>query len=176
MNKEIKQVGLGMLGGVAVRGVGGIFPTTTNPRIVHGVLFLAAALGAWKIDNPDAKSALMGATVVKGLDLAKSVFETTPTAQTLAAKTDKMSAFLRSAAGLGCPADDNGLNAVMLGSDGKYYQYDESGLQGTFIDENGQVIQVDGLNAYADNDGLFASSDEDPVYGLLGVENELDVM
>lgn len=194
MNKEVKQIGLGILGGMVVRGVGGVFPATTNPKIVHGGLAIVSGFGAYKVTNPDLKAFLMGGAIIKGIDLLKSVFSATPTAQSLSAKTDMMSNFLKSATGLGCPADDNGLNAVMLGSDGKYYEYDETGLQGTFIDENGQVIHiedglnsayvdengqvvyVDGLNGYEDedDDGLNGADEEE--YALMGADDEFNYM
>ncbi|WP_395077746.1 hypothetical protein [Flavobacterium sp.] len=153
MNKDLMLISGGVLGGATSRGIAGVFPATANPKIVHGLLALGMGFGATKVNGTSAqaqllKGALIGGAVVKGLDLIKAMIEGTAIANKITGSDSKMNSFLRSATGLGCPMDRGGLNAVMLGSDGNYYQYDQSGLQGTYLDESGMVHQItDGLNA-----------------------------
>jgi hypothetical protein len=153
MNKEVILISGGVLGGLTSRGIAGVFPATANPKIVHGLLAVGMGFGATKVNGTTTqaqflKGALLGGAVVKGLDFIKAMLEGTATAAKLQASDSKINLFFKGATGLGCPMDDGGLGAVMLGSDGKYYQYDQSGLQGTYIDESGMVHQIaDGLNA-----------------------------
>jgi hypothetical protein len=197
MNKDLILIGGGVLGGATSRGIAGVFPATANPKIVHGLLAVGMGFGASKVNGSSTqaqllKGALLGGAVVKGLDFIKAMLEGTPTAAKLQASDSKVNQFLKSATGLGCAMDDGGLNAVMLGSDGKYYQYDESGLQGTYIDESGNVHQIaEGLNAtnemvyydeqgnvmglgypeeeemlsgYHEQEGLYGSEEKDLIY------------
>lgn len=157
MNTKILRPILFMaIGAIATRGVGGLFPTTTNQKLVHGGLAGASALGAMKVSNPDMQNALIGATLVKGLDFGKALFESTSTAQTLASKTDKASSFLRSAAGLGCPCD-SGLGYA----DEEYYL---NGSENVYVDEAGNVIGL----GYADDEEYYLNGGLGDEYGLQG--------
>ena len=164
--KILKQVGFMALGAVVARGVAGLAPTTTNPKLVHGGLAGASAIGAMKVTNPNLQSALIGATVVKTLDLGKSLFESTTAASNLQAKTDKASAFLRSATGLGCPCEDG------LGYANEEYDY-LNGASEMYIDEQGNVV---GLGFPEEEEYYLNGVDEELAY-LNGAENdELSVL
>lgn len=154
--KIFKQIGFMALGAIVVRGVGGLAPATTNQNIVHGGLAFASAMAAMKFTEPNLQSALIGATLVKSLDLGKSVFEATTTAQTLATKTDKASAFLRSATGLGCPCD-SGLGYA----DEDYYL---NGSENVYVDENGNVVGL----GYADDEEYYLNGSDEEEYYLNG--------
>lgn len=174
--KILRSIAFMAAGAVIARGVGGLAPSTANPKLVHGGLAGASAFGAMKVSNPDLQSALVGATVVKGLDLGKSIFEGTTTAANLQAKTDKASAFLRSATGLGCPCEE-----------GLGYADELAHLNGAsemYIDEAGNVI---GLGFPEDSEEYYLNgADEEEYYlngadgeelaYLNGVENELSVL
>lgn len=153
------------LGAVAARGVGGLAPTTANPKLVHGGLAGASAFGAMKVTNPDLQSVLVGAAVVKTLDLGKSLFEGTATAANLQAKTDKASAFLRSATGLGCPCD-SGLGYA----DELAYL---NGASEMYVDEAGNVI---GLGYPEDDQEYYLNGADEELAYLNGVEDELSVL
>jgi hypothetical protein len=155
--KILKQVGFMALGAVVARGVAGLAPSTTNPKLVHGGLAGASAVGAMKVSNPDLQSALIGATVVKTLDLGKSLFEGTTAAANLQAKTDKASAFLRSATGLGCPCEDGLGYANYLNGASEMYIDEQGNVVGLGFPEEEYLNGVDEELAYlngAENDEL----------------------
>lgn len=155
----LKQIGFMALGAVITRGAGGFFPATTNPKIVHAGLAIATGLAAMKVSdsNSNIKNALIGATLVKSLDLGKVVFEASPVAQNLASKTDKASAFLRSATGLGCPCDNG------LGYANEEEEYYLNGSEEVYVDEAGNVI---GLGYADDEDEVYLNGSMEHEYGL----------
>lgn len=155
--KILKQVGFMALGAVVARGVAGLAPTTTNPKLIHGGLAGASAFGAMKVSNPNLQSALIGATVVKALDFGKSVFEGTSAAANLQAKTDKASAFLRGATGLGCPCEDG------LGYANEEYEY-LNGASEMYIDESGNVV---GLGFPDEEEMAYLNGAESDVLSVL---------
>lgn len=165
MNTEIKSIGLGVAGAMVVRGFGGVFPATASPKLVHGSLALASGLGAWKVKNPNLKSAFIGGALIKSVDFVKALFEGTATATSLQVKTDKASLFLKSATGLGCPMD--GLNGEFE---------DESYLLGSedvYLDEAGNVI---GLGFADDSEYEMLNGEYEEEASLLGAENEIDLL
>ena len=167
--KILRSIAFMALGAVAARGIGGLAPTTANPKLVHGGLAGASAFGAMKVTNPDLQSALVGATVVKGLDLGKSIFESTNAAANLQTKTDKASAFLRGATGLGCPCEDG------LGYADEEMAY-LNGASEMYIDEAGNVIGLGFPEGGADEEEYYLNGADEELAYLNGAEEELSVL
>ncbi len=170
MNKELVMIGGGVSGGAVSNGLVGLFPATANQMLVNGGMALAAGFGITKISGTDAKSnflrsALIGATIVRGIALVKNVFEKTGVAAKLTAPT-KVNQFLLGATGLGCPYDA-ALNGMFVDQDGNEHYID--GLNAMYIDENGNEVHA--LNGYEEEAGLFGF-DDDQDDALNGYEEE----
>ncbi len=178
MNKEVVTIGGAVLGGMVSNGVGTLLPQSESP-IMNLVLAGASVFGVTKVSGTSTKDnalrgALMGSAVVQALIAVKKI--SSKSLDTKLAGTSKPTMFMRGAVGLGCP-DEGGLHGEfhggLMGADGNVYEYDESGLHGTFMDENGNVFQqADGLNG-AEEDIYGLQGVEEEIYGLQGAEEEL---
>lgn len=175
MNKEATLVLGSMGGGLVAQGVNSLYTPTENPllNIVQAVGF---GFGATKVTGTDTKAhalrgALMGASLVNGLVAIKKFADKNISAKLTG--DSKPTAFVRGALGLNGAEEEyyeDGLNAVFVGADGQMYEADPAGLNGTYMDEAGNVFE-DGLNGSDfDNDGLNGVLED--VYGLnAGVES-----
>jgi len=156
MNQELKQIGLGLGGVILARAISGLIPASKNPALIKIAFAGASGFGAYKVDNADVKALLVGASIGMGADAIKVFAEKSEALQQKKATGGTLNNMISSAVGLGSPADmeeEFGLNGMVQGNDGVWYEVDETGLQGTYIDENGNVFE-NGLNAtYVDEYG-----------------------
>ncbi|KLT67924.1 hypothetical protein [Flavobacterium sp. ABG] len=155
MNKEVVVIGGGIVGGMLSNGASTLLPQSENP-LMNLVLAGVSAFGATKVSGINTKDnllrgALIGSAVVQTLIAVRKVSE-----KHLSSKftgTGKGSLFAKGVVGLACP-DGEGLNGQFMGGDGHIYEYDEQGLNGTFIDEAGNIFHDEGLNgSFIDEEG-----------------------
>jgi hypothetical protein len=166
MNQELKQIGLGLGGVIIARAISGLIPASKNPALIKIAFAGASGFGAYKVDNADVKALLVGASIGMGADALKMFAEKSEALQEKKAKGGTLNNVIVSAVGLGSPADmeeEFGLNGMVQGNDGVWYEVDETGLQGTYMDENGNVFE-NGLNAtYVDEYGTGRPSAAEPL-------------
>lgn len=171
MNKEVAIIGGGIIGGAVSNGVSTLLPQTDSP-IMNIVIAGASGFGATKVHGNSTKDnllkgALLGSCFVQALTAIKKFAD-----KNLSSKltgVGKGTQFFRGAVGLGCPCEESGLAGAFMGADGEVYQYDETGLNGTVMDEAGNIFEVqDGLQGvYQDENGNLFSD------GLNGVLDEV---
>ncbi|WP_166919824.1 hypothetical protein [Flavobacterium poyangense] len=169
MNKEVVVIGGGIVGGMLSNGASTLLPESESP-LMNFVLAGVSAFGATKVSGISTKDnllrgALMGSTIVQALIAVRKVSE-----KHLSSKftgTGKGALFAKGVVGLACP--DEGLNGQFMGGDGHVYEYDEQGLNGTFIDEAGNIFHSqDGLN------GAFVDEEGNVFYDQNGLNGEYD--
>jgi hypothetical protein len=173
MNKEVAIIGGGVVGGAVSNGVSTLLPQSESP-IINIVLAGASAFGATKVRGTSTKDnllkgALMGSAVVQALTGIKKIAD--KSLSTRLTGDSKATRFIKGAVGLACPCDE-GLQGTFMGGDGQIYQYDENGLNGTFIDEAGNVFEMNnGLNG-ALEDELYDNGLQGPEANIYGMEDE----
>jgi hypothetical protein len=184
MNKQVTIITGGVVGGMLSNGITSLLPQSDSP-IVNLAFAGVSIFGATKVEGNTTKhnllqGSLMGSAVVQTLIAVKKLSE-----KHLAARLtseSKATAFIKGATGLGCPSEI-GLQGAFMGADGQIYQYDSTGLSGTYMDEAGNLFESnDGLNGVLDEvydiDENGLNGAEDDIYGedetgLNGIEEDL---
>jgi hypothetical protein len=167
MNKEVVIIGGGVIGGVVSNGLTALFPSSENP-IINLAIAGASAFGVTRV-----KGTSTNANLLKGALIGSTLAQVAITVKKIATKS--LSARLT-----GDGKATQFMNGTFMGGDGHVYQYDENGLNGTYIDEAGNIFQENGLNGtftdehgnvYEMQDGLHGAL-EDELYqdGLHGIE------
>ncbi|WP_268846583.1 hypothetical protein [Flavobacterium aestivum] len=181
MNKEVVIIGGGVCGGLVSSGLTALLPYSESP-IINLAVAGASAFGATRVKGASTKDnllkgALVGSTLTQVAISIKKIATKNLSARLIG--DGKATQFMKGAVGLACPYED-GLNGAFMGGDGHVYQYDENGLNGTYIDEAGNIFQENGLNGtftdeygnvFQVQDGLHGAL-EDELYqnGLQGAE------
>lgn len=183
MNKEVILIGGGVMGGVVSNGLTALLPPSESP-IINLALAGVSAFGVTKVKGTTTKDnllkgALIGSALVQAMTGIKKIATKSLSARLTG--DGKATQFMKGAVGLACPFEE-GLNGAFMGGDGQIYQYDESGLNGTYMDEAGNIFEENGLHGtYTDQYGNVFEEDglhgalEDELYedGLHGAEEDI---